>query len=257
MILLKLTVVPFIILVVSHATKIWGPFVGGLLSGVPIIAAPITLFLAIEYGDEFALTSAKATLLGVVALSSFCFVYSWCSTKFGWCFSLIISWFVYFVLSYFISFVSINPNISIFIAVGVLFLLRYSLPKTTPITESLSISNNQILARVVSSAVLVVIVTRFALYLGPNLSGIFSAFPLAATILALFTHAFYSSNQTVILIKGLMLGTFSLCAFYYCLSVSSEWLGFYQAFFVSIGAVIVLQVFSLNLHRKKANKAKH
>ena len=84
--------VPLVILIVSQATKLWGPTIGGLLTGLPIVVGPITFFLALEYGPDFALVSALSTLLGVIALSIFCFVYSWCSTKLNWFLSLSVSW---------------------------------------------------------------------------------------------------------------------------------------------------------------------
>lgn len=253
MLLLKLTVVPLAILIVSQATKLWGPTIGGLLTGLPIVAGPITFFLALEYGPDFALVSAHSTLLGVIALSVFCFVYSWCSTKLNWFLSLSVSWLVYFALSLVLSAITVGSHVALVLVFAFTFVVRSAMPQTKFASTEIVISTKQMAARVISSVTLVLIVTNLAVYLGPNLSGIYAAFPVAATVLAVFTHIYGSVNSSVLLLKGLLIGVLSLGCFYYSLTVSAHWLGFYYAFLLSIGIVVMLQFLSIKFV-KKVNK---
>lgn len=247
MLLLKLTLVPIIILLVSLASRYWGAFIGGLLAGLPLVAAPITLLLAIEFGQEFAIESAGSTLLGVIALSCFCFVYAWSATQFNWMFSLIISLIVYFFTALAVSEVTLNAILACGIVLLVVFLLRSNLPKFDIDRSDIFISNYEIIVRMLASAILVLLVTSLANILGARLSGVLAVFPVAATVLAVFTHKYCGENQVALLLKGLMLGTFSLVLFYFSLILLSQELSFYFSFVVSLVIVIIFQAIKILL----------
>lgn len=254
MLFLKLTLVPLCIFAISQATKKWGPGIGGFLSGLPVIAGPITIFLAFEYGNEFAITSANSTLLGVIGLGAFCFTYSWCTTQFRWPLSLIISLSVYFTVSILLSRLSIPPSASLLAVAATIILFSRLLPNTKPSDSKLIISKHQTWARIIASAILVLIVTGFAPLLGPGLSGIFAVFPLAASILASFTHIYHSNNDTVLLLRGMLLGSSSLAGFYFCLLSLEFTLGFHYAFGVSLLFAILIQLSVLTVESKRRSK---
>jgi hypothetical protein len=228
-------------LLISLATRYWGAAVGGLLAGLPSTAAPITLLLALEYGEDFAIESAYSTILGVIALSSFCFIYSWCAIKYSWAISLTFSMAVYFFLAFGVSNISTNVITACLIVSIVLFLLRSNLPKADISDQNTTVSSKEIIARMIASAILVVSVTGLATFFGPSLSGVFATFPTAAAILAVFTHKFYSANQVAILMKGLMLGSFSLILFYLSLIYLSSNFNFYISFVISLVIILIIQ----------------
>src|SRR5262249_40942135 len=59
--LLRLALVPAAVWLASLAARRWGHAVSGYLGGLPFIAGPITFYLALDYGTEFAARSAMFT----------------------------------------------------------------------------------------------------------------------------------------------------------------------------------------------------
>ncbi len=255
MIIVKLTLVPIIILGLSLAGKRWGGFVSGILSGLPVIAGPITLFLALEQSPDFAAASANATLLGILALSSFCFIYGLCARKYGWLTSLTISWICYFIIAALTSRLSFPPPISLLLVTSFIVLLLKLTPSITHNTITLSITKNELLVRMLAAMLLVMVITTFADSLGPTFSGIFAAFPVAASVLAVFTHATHSGEQAALLLRGVTVGLVSLSSFYCGLALLTSTLGFYEAFIVSLLLVLCLQLLMYRFVISRKNMA--
>lgn len=241
LLLTKLLIVPTFILLVSLAGRRWGPFISGLLSGLPVIAGPITFFLAVEQGEAFAVASAHSTLLGITALTSFCFIYGWLAQFWHWSLTLITGWSCYFLISYGIANITLDLSISIVPALLCIGLFTHFTPNKRREQLSTEVSAREIVLRMSCAAALVFSVTQFANALGPIYSGIFAAFPVAASVLAVFTHASYSGHHARALLRGVMFGLVSLSSFYYAISLLAPHFGFYSAFYGAIAIVLLLQ----------------
>src|SRR5713101_3563446 len=81
---LKLLVSPLLIAAATLVARRWGPGVGGWLAGFPLTSAPVSVFLALEQGPDFAAGAAVGTLLGLTALAAFCLAYGWAARRVGW-----------------------------------------------------------------------------------------------------------------------------------------------------------------------------
>src|SRR5215510_7677253 len=75
LLLLKLVLTPLLVGAATIAARRWGQSIGGWFAGLPLTSGPVSVFLAIERGPEFARTAAEATLLGLVGVAAFCFTY--------------------------------------------------------------------------------------------------------------------------------------------------------------------------------------
>ena len=73
--LAKLTLTPLIMYLTSAAGRRWGPGVSGWLTGLPLLAGPVSVFVCIEQGTEFAVRAAGGTLLGMWSSCAFCLAY--------------------------------------------------------------------------------------------------------------------------------------------------------------------------------------
>ena len=62
---LRLALVPAAVWAASLAARRWGHAASGYLGGLPLIGGPITLFLALDLGVEFAARSALFTLAAI------------------------------------------------------------------------------------------------------------------------------------------------------------------------------------------------
>jgi lysylphosphatidylglycerol synthetase-like protein (DUF2156 family) len=83
----KLILTPFFICVVTLAGRRWGPTVSGLLIGLPLTSGPISVFLALQYGNAFAARAATGNMVGQVSVCLFCLAYFLSSQKLNWIFS--------------------------------------------------------------------------------------------------------------------------------------------------------------------------
>ncbi|MFN4290042.1 MAG: hypothetical protein ACK4E7_04085 [Permianibacter sp.] len=99
LLLLKLTLVPTLILLVSLAGARWGARVAGLLAGFPIIVGPILLFLTLAHGPTFAAQAALSTLYGLLALIGYCLSFSWLARRWPWWLCLPAGWLVFLAIA--------------------------------------------------------------------------------------------------------------------------------------------------------------
>ena len=83
-IFLKLLLTPVLIAIATLASRRYGPALGGWLAGLPLVSAPVSIFLALDEGPDFAATAARAGLLGLVAVAGFCVAYVLVARKGGW-----------------------------------------------------------------------------------------------------------------------------------------------------------------------------
>jgi hypothetical protein len=188
MLLLKLALAPTLILVASLAGRRWGVLVAGWIAGFPLTSGPVSIFLAVEQDLAFAAEAAAATLVGVIAMVSFCLTYARLALWTGALASLA------------------GAIVVMLAAAGLLSLLDPGLPATVALlaaTIALSLATIphapaaaagaappwwDIPARMAVAAGLVVGLTEFADRLGPGLSGLLSPIPIFASVLAVFTH---------------------------------------------------------------------
>jgi len=240
--LIKLLLAPIFIAVVAICGRVWGAGVAGMLSGLPIIAGPIIFFMYLENGSTFARGAARAAVAGVAALSSFCFSYSWLCMSYNWKKSLFFSCVIYFAAALAIGTFSPSLNQSVVISACVLLLQIYFSPKLEQSPFIASASINEIAFRMGFAFVLVLVVTRFAESVGYTYSGIFAAFPIAGSTIALFSHRNYSALHAARSLKSMKQGLISMLAFFYVLAVASDKIDFSVAVLFAVGVSLGLQV---------------
>ncbi len=82
--LLKLLLAPLIIAAATLVSRRWGERVGGLMIGLPLTSAPVSVFFAVEQGQKFAASAALGSLLGMVPVAVFCLAYVQAARRFRW-----------------------------------------------------------------------------------------------------------------------------------------------------------------------------
>src|SRR5712692_1697596 len=68
--ILKLVVTPVLIAAATLVARRWGPGVGGWLAGFPLTSAPVSVFLALEQGPDFAAAGLGVFAACLAALSA-------------------------------------------------------------------------------------------------------------------------------------------------------------------------------------------
>ena len=76
LIVFKLVAPPLLILLASLAGRRWGDVIGGWLVGLPLTSGPVSVFLAVQYGADFAAAATDGSLAGAASQAAFSFGYA-------------------------------------------------------------------------------------------------------------------------------------------------------------------------------------
>lgn len=212
---LKLLITPLFIGSVTLASRRWGPVIGGLLTGLPLTSGPISLFLALQYGQGFAAKAAVGVLVGQASVCIFCLSYSLISQKWNWQISSIVAVISFLLVTWAWNHFSWSLLGAFSILVAVIVLVSWLLPHQPSI--SLIIYHPpkwDLPARMMIATAFVFLLTTFAKSLGPQLSGLISPFPVFGLVLAAFTHQQQGANAATRLLRGIVLGSLAFAGFF-------------------------------------------
>src|ERR1700689_2104895 len=88
----KLLLAPSFVVGASLAARRFGPRIGGLIGGLPVVAGAVLLVDARAHGRAFAAGAAAGPLLGLVSLIAFVVVYGRLAGRLFWGASMLAGW---------------------------------------------------------------------------------------------------------------------------------------------------------------------
>jgi hypothetical protein len=238
-VLLKISLVPIVVWLASLAGRRWGHAVAGWISGLPLIAGPISVFLAHDPGPQFAAASAAATLQVTGAAGLHCFAYAWAARRFGWLTSLLVAWAAFAAGAAALGAVPLPPQAGFALSVALLALFLAAMPHVAPARGPVAIPGVELAVRIAAAAALAAAVTLGAAVLGPRLSGILLAFPITGSVLPAFTRALYGADATARLIAGFVSGLFAFAVFHFVIATTLGPLGAALAYPLAVLAALV------------------
>jgi hypothetical protein len=211
---LKLVLSPLFIASVTLVGRRWGPGVSGWLMAFPLISGPISILLALQNGPAFAAQAAVGTIQGQASVCLFCLGYSLVSRKANWPLSLAAAVGLFLTTTFLWN--QFNPALLPTIAVDlvILALVLWLMPGRMNAGAASIPPKWDMPARMILAALFVLVLTTAANVLGPQLSGLISPFPVFSSIIAPFTHIRQGAAGVGQLLRGIVLGTFGLLAFY-------------------------------------------
>jgi hypothetical protein len=245
LLVLKLLLVPGLIAFVSLGGRRWGPRVAGLLTGLPLVAGPVLLFLAIEQGPAFAARAALSTLAALVGVAGFCVVYGWASLHLPWTAGLVAGWAAFALAAVAVHAIPWRPWTALAAALLSFAAGRALLPRARAAAAAARWPAWDLWLRMALAVALVLITTSLAARLGPALSGVLTPFPVAISVLAAFAHAQQGSPAVLRLLGSLLPSMGSFAAFCWILAVGLEPLGVAAAFALALGVQLVIQALLL------------
>lgn len=253
MLIFKLLLTPTLILLVSLASRRWGPTVGGWLVGLPLTSAPVVLFLALDQGTTFAAQAAQGTLFGLISVGGFCLTYSWLSRRFNWAGSILIGWLVFFIVTAILEQFSIPLWLAFLsVVIGLVFVLLL-LPGEQSGVVVVQPPRWEMLLRMVVATAFLLVLTSLANLLGPQLSGLLTPFPMYASILAVFTHHFQDAAGARRLLRGVVVGSFTFAVFFLFIATLIERWGIVATFGGAILVALLVHGGSLLLLKEAEN----
>ncbi len=247
---IKLLLAPGFVVGASLAARRFGPRIGGLIAGLPVVAGPILLVYALAHGRAFAAGAAAGTLLGLVSLICFVVVYARLAGRLFWGASMLAGWLAFALATLIFSAFSIPAGAALGVAAVGLLLGLVTLPRPgfQP-REHPSPSPWDLPVRAGCALVLVITLTGIAGWLGPQLSGLLAPFPIISTVLATFTHAQRGTDELLRLLRGMVSGFVAFALFCFVLAVSLPGLGIASAFALATALALLVQAAALLLAR--------
>jgi hypothetical protein len=234
LLLTKLALAPSVVASGSVAGRRWGHQVGGLVAGFPNTSSPILFFLALERGPAFAADAAVGTLLGLVSLAAYGLVYVWAATRVRWWLALPLGWAAFLLTAWPLRKLELpwwQAGLLAVLALAVALKAMPSLlePGAAPLAEKPR-PRAELLFRMAAAVALLLGVTAAAGWLGPNLSGVFSAFPVASSVLTAAAHREAGPAGAKWVLMGIFMALLALILFTALLPLLLAALPLLQAF---------------------------
>jgi multidrug transporter EmrE-like cation transporter len=248
----KVLLAPSFVVGASLVARRFGPRVGGLVAGLPVVAGPILLAYALAHGREFAATAAAGTLLGLVSLIAFVVVYARLAGRRPWWLCMLAGWVAFAAVT--AVFAVITPPVGVSLALAGLALAAGLAalprpggdPQPQPSRPSWDLP-----MRAACALALVLTLTAVAGWLGPQLSGLLAPFPIIATVLATFTHAQRGTDELLRLLRGLLAGFGAFAVFCFTLALALRSIDTGAAFALATTLALAIQAVALMLVRKE------
>lgn len=211
---LKLILTPLLIAGTTLATRRWGPTVGGWLVGLPLTSGPVSFFLLIEQGRDFAAASAHSTLNGLIAVVAFCLAYERGARKHAWPVAVLAALAAYFAVVAVFSNLRLPLGLSVCLVFAVITLGALLMKPVKEPLPALAAPLWDLPFRILAATSLVVGVTVFSRKLGPQLSGMFSTFPVFTCVMSVFSHQLMGPLAIRKFHRGVIVGSYAFAAFF-------------------------------------------
>jgi fluoride ion exporter CrcB/FEX len=215
LLLVKLLLAPALVAAATLAGRRFGVRFAGVIGGLPVVVGPILLALAISHGARFAATAAVGTLAGLLSLCGFMLAYAWTARRTGWPGALAAGWAAFAIATLLLDQVRLPAGAALAAVALAFWLTARLLPSSPRAPEAGEPLRFDLPMRMGATAALVLILTGTAGALGPHLSGLLAAFPVLASVLAVFTHRQDGPDATAAFLRGLVggLGGFTVFCF--------------------------------------------
>lgn len=212
--LFKLFLVPAVVFAISVIDKKFGSKAAGFFAGFPAIAFPLFIVLSFDHDIQFLKTAALYGALGVFPYSLYAFLYlrfkSWQSLE-ALFLVAIISW---VTLSALIVHAPIWAMVPIAIVAG-LTLWTLSLKGSITTNNQPSLSRKKyVLVRVIMSFIVTAIIIVAADRIGSRNAGLFTAFPIAGSVVLFFNARADGAAGITNSVRGLVSSIPSLLIFF-------------------------------------------
>ena len=251
--LLKVSLVPALIFIASLAGNRWGPAVSGWLVSLPFTSAPVVFFLALEEGDSFASSASVGVILGLASITLFAFTYCWLALRrkgAGWPSPLLLGSGAFFLLTFVFVGIPVSAMVA-FLGVVLFLTLAYRFLPRAPSEAALGphVALWEIVFRMVAATVLVLLITQASTFLGPQLSGLLTPFPVYVSVLASSTYRVNGPVPAAQLVRGATLGLFTPAVFFLIISTTIVWLGVGPSFGLAIASTPLIHGLAYRLLR--------
>lgn len=223
---LKLLMAPAFVVGASLTARRFGPLVGGLVAGLPVVGGPILLVLAVVHGAGFAGRAASASLLGLISLALFVLAYASVVRRVKWPGAVVVAWGAFALgtvgWALVTEAVHVPPTVGLALAFLSFLVAKGALPRSVeaPPPAPREPPAWDLPVRAACAAAMVLTLSAASSGLGAHVSGLLAPAPIITTILAAFTQAQLGPDATLRLLRGMTTGFFTFATFCWVLAVA-------------------------------------
>lgn len=212
--LAKLLIAPLLLAASVFAARRWGGSIGGLLLGLPVVSGPTSAIIFAEHGAEFARTSARTALLGIVATAVFCYCYSVLAEREGWRTSLVAGYAGCLGSVWLFAHARLEFASSILFAAGALTLIARMSDLWESEPAAPHVDGRELGVRMALASGAVWIVTACAWWFGPGVAGLLAPLPVLVTVMTVRTHRGGARASARTMLRGTILGSWGGAGFF-------------------------------------------
>lgn len=217
--MLKLTLAPALVAVATAVSRRFGRRLAGLVSGLPVVAAPIVGLYVLEQGEAFGREAAAAAVLGLVSQIGFCVTWTLASTRAPLPVTVLLASGAFAVLTAALSLVHPPLAVSVVLAAGVIVGGVAATRRLAPPRDSRSVGGDLLVLRLLITALLVLAVTSVARELSAHVAGLLVPIPVITAVMAGFTQAQAGPGAAVEVLAGLELALLCFLVFFVVLAI--------------------------------------
>ena len=237
--LLRLALVPAAVWLASLAARRWGHKVSGYLGGMPLIGGPITLYLALDYGAEFAARSALFTLAAIAAQATHLVLLGHVARRTGsWVAALLAGWCGFAAMAIAMVQLPLSPGLALVLAVAGLAAAWRWLPRYRGLATLPGIPPVELWLRLAAAFLLAGFILWSAPIFGPVVSGVLLSLPITGSIMPPFTLALYGGDALARLLRGFVVGLSGFTAFFFVVALAAPAWGTAAAFATAVAAAM-------------------
>lgn len=251
--LLKVLLAPALVVASTLVARRFGSRMGGVVGGLPAIAGPILLVIALQHGRSFGAHAATGSVLGVVGVMAFILAFVAAAKRLAlpWPAAVAAGWAAFLVVVLALDHVHVGAVVALCVAAAATALTLVALPRPGAAEPTIGPAPRFDLAlRAVCAIVPVVAVTATAGLLGPHLSGLFASFPIITPVLAAFTQAQRGATEAARLLHGTATGFYGYTLFCFTVSVTLRDRGIAPSFTLALLAALAAQAVALLLTKR-------
>jgi hypothetical protein len=245
----KLALTPLLMTGATYATRRWGPAVGGWIVGLPLTSGPISLFLALERGVEFAAEAAVATILGINGVTATVVTYALLARRWHWATTTSASVVAFIVLAWLLRDVTTSAPVAFGATIAALAASLALLPRGKTSATVAKPLRWDLPLRIAVALTMVLAVTAAAERLGPQLSGLISPFPVFTIVLAVFSHRESGGAVAAPYSRGLLLSLVGFAVFFLVVALLLVHVGIAATFVLATIASLAASVGLVGLVR--------
>ncbi len=245
--LLKISVPPLLVALMSLAARRWGATFGGLIMGLPWMTGPVVYFLGAEKGTDFVVSASLGVELAVWGMGAYILGFGFASRGGHWLTALVTGIVGYVAVGLVTQGLAVPLWLATAVAVLVLVLVYLLLPRPTSSAIPGRLPQWDIPARMVATFVLVGLIMITADRLGPQRSGLIASYPVILTVIGSFTLRQWGRDALLRVLRGISLSLLAFVGFFAVVGFGAPALGLEAAYAaattvaLSISAVILFK----------------